>query len=448
MKRLLAPLGILCFSSVVFADQYHYNNIIIGDRALGLGGAYTAMADDSSGVFYNPAGLAFALSNDISGSANAFYWRKAVYKKALGNVDFEERSQGSVPSFFGGLQKLDHIAKGLVFAFGVYSTDNELKDQNDLYADMTINSVQIMRFHRAVQLRAATNYFGGGLGYRVTPNLAIGIGLKYMMIDELTQEYQDVEQATRRCPDPAVACESTEAISTVSMLSQNVRQNLSAAAIQPILGLQYAFGRFSFGLTLKKGILLSDEFERSTEVRTAYSDIANGTYNRNLPNYYRTTLLPTDPKQKPTEGALGDLPTNARFGIAWYAMPRFLWSTDIMYYTEAKSEKVPTYDRGSVLNVATGMEFYATPTLPIRFGFFQNNDARPKLDPNKTGQADHIDYNGISLFLGWVQPNSQISFGTIYQVGSGESQKRAGDKDIQTVEATSMTLAFSATHNF
>ena len=42
--------------------------------------AFTAVADDASGIFYNPAGLGFALNSDISGSANAYYSKETVYK--------------------------------------------------------------------------------------------------------------------------------------------------------------------------------------------------------------------------------------------------------------------------------------------------------------------------------------------------------------------------------
>ena len=38
-------------------------------------------------------------------------------------------------------------------------------------------------------------------------------------------------------------------------------------------------------------------------------------------------------------------------------------------------------------------------------------------------QQDHIDYMGYSLFFAWVQPNSQISIGAVYQDGKGEAQK-------------------------
>ena len=72
--KLGLGLGLGLFTGLItndaVADQFHYNNFIMGDRAVGMGGAYGGVSDDASGMIYNPAGLAFALSNDISGSAS------------------------------------------------------------------------------------------------------------------------------------------------------------------------------------------------------------------------------------------------------------------------------------------------------------------------------------------------------------------------------------------
>ena len=215
MIKILLPIFTLIATLPLLGDQYHYSNIIIGERAIGLGGAYTGVAGDASGVFYNPAGMAFALSNDISGSANALYRRNVTHKETIGKNDFVEESSGMLPSFFGGLQKLDHLVKGLVFGFGIYSIDNELKDQNDNFEERVNlgtpsacpNSTstdprppfQLLRFHRSVTQRASTSVFSGALGWRAFDNMAFGVGLDYVNVDELIQEYQDVKTEESQC---------------------------------------------------------------------------------------------------------------------------------------------------------------------------------------------------------------------------------------------------------
>ena len=58
--------------------DFNYINDFMGDRATGLGGAYTAISDDPSGAYYNPAGLAFAYDNQISLSVNSLKVKKLV----------------------------------------------------------------------------------------------------------------------------------------------------------------------------------------------------------------------------------------------------------------------------------------------------------------------------------------------------------------------------------
>src|SRR5262245_33141833 len=176
--------GVTMAAGSAMADQFHYNNVLVGTRSVGMGGAFGAVADDASGVYYNPAGLAFALSNDIQGSANAFYQKKTTYEETLGDDDFVEESSGSLSPFFGGLQKLDLYSEGLIFAFGVYYVDGDLKDQDTLIENKAIGNSTIERYHRTSNARAGTYYAGAAVGYRPTSNVAIGFGLNYFSADE------------------------------------------------------------------------------------------------------------------------------------------------------------------------------------------------------------------------------------------------------------------------
>ena len=54
---LLALLALLLLVSALPAQDLSFHDV--GARAAGLGGAFTARADDATAIFYNPAGLAF-----------------------------------------------------------------------------------------------------------------------------------------------------------------------------------------------------------------------------------------------------------------------------------------------------------------------------------------------------------------------------------------------------
>ena len=74
MGRLGLALGLLacCFARPARADDSHYQNQLIGERALGLGGAFTAVSTDPTASYYNPGGLATTLSASISASLNLY----------------------------------------------------------------------------------------------------------------------------------------------------------------------------------------------------------------------------------------------------------------------------------------------------------------------------------------------------------------------------------------
>lgn len=410
---LLGLLVIAIGSTNLFADQFHYTNLLLGERAQGLGGAFTAVSDDASGVIYNPAGLAFALSNDISGSANAFYKRRVVYKKTIGNDDFIEQSGGTTAPFFGGLQKLDEIYPSLSIAFGIFNLDSELKDQDDLVTGKA--SLGLTRFHRTANIRATTSGLGGAAAIKLTSGVALGLGVNFITIDELVQEYQDVTYAN------------------TAFLTQNFRTHLDASALQINLGTQVAFGSVAFGLCVKTPTILTETYETSLDLSTNRGSDGN-------PLDEVARVDQTLSIEKP----LQTLPTEIRFGTAWFASPRLMMSADLIHFTAASSDY---FDRLAVTNFATGVEYYITPSIPVRVGLFSNNDARPAVEDGKLNQPDHIDYLGYSLFFALVQTNSQVAVGAVLQTGEGKAQKIQGPQ-IQDVEAESVTVAFSATHSF
>ena len=105
ISSALALLLVIGHGSLL-ADDLHYNNVLIGDRASGLAGAYTAISDDASGLFYNPAGIVYTENLQLSASANALYSTETVYKDVLNGGDWKRKSDNIVPNYFGMTTKL------------------------------------------------------------------------------------------------------------------------------------------------------------------------------------------------------------------------------------------------------------------------------------------------------------------------------------------------------
>jgi hypothetical protein len=66
MRNLLPALLLLAAASARGAETAAFLDIGVGARGIGMGGAYTALADDSSAVYWNPAGLARAEKREVA----------------------------------------------------------------------------------------------------------------------------------------------------------------------------------------------------------------------------------------------------------------------------------------------------------------------------------------------------------------------------------------------
>lgn len=414
----------------VLADVFHYANFIPGDRAIGMGGAYTSLSADASGVIYNPAGLAMANNNEISGSANAFFDQKTTYKKALGSEDFSDENSGSMSPFFGGIYRLDDTVKGLVAGFGVYATDQAVRNQNQFIKDQQFNGSTISRFHREAHDTTEVNYFAGAAAKSLTKNLAVGFGVAMLTVDELSQTYQDVRQNI-----------TVASLTATSATTRAIRTELAAKGIEPEIGVLFLPTKsLALGLTLKKAMLISQEYDYDMEQSNATLDS-------------KDKIIAGDPaapdilyKRESTKFSkpLGSWPGEVRLGISYGKAKHFTAAFDTSYHFAAKDGD-DAFKRNAVANVALGLEYFPISALALRGGVFTNRDARDTPKEGGANQADHIDFVGASAALAYVDEEKQFSLGMVYQSGSGKAQK-LGTGPIQDVSSKSTTIIISTSY--
>ena len=118
----------ILFPAVSLSDEYHYKNLLIGERPAGMGGAYSGVSDTPEGAFYNPAGMAYAVGRSLSVSVNAYHNTLTKYEGVLGEDDWNRKSSSLVPNFFGMVQP---FGKGKV-AFSYAVPDIIEEDQNQV----------------------------------------------------------------------------------------------------------------------------------------------------------------------------------------------------------------------------------------------------------------------------------------------------------------------------
>ncbi len=92
-----------------------WNNTLLGCRAMGMGGAFIAVADDPSAIFYNPAGLV-RQRDAFNFSLNGFHiWPTHIYIAPTGQ-QIQSRFESSVPQIFVTYRMNEKITVG----FGAY----------------------------------------------------------------------------------------------------------------------------------------------------------------------------------------------------------------------------------------------------------------------------------------------------------------------------------------
>jgi len=398
LSLLMTPM---LFGDGLATTHLNFINDLVGAKAAAMGGAYTAISDDPSGAYYNPAGIAYALHNQISLSVNS-YKNKTIEMKDVIFKEFPYTQETSsfYPSFFGVVHKLGKIK----FAFTLMTKNNELLDQDNYYIQ------GVRKFNINYNLNDSTALYNlSGSGF-ITDNLTWGV--------TLTGLYRRSEQINNQ----------TVLSNTHSEIINNYITE-DYYGVKARIGLQWMPTKnISLGISAEVGTILS--FDRTVqsshiivETNTNFTAYTGGTYDED-------------------DAPLG-LPINVRIGFAYFPNKKLLLSADIIadfgyrYYRE--------YTKEFTINGALGMEYYLTPTMPIRFGLFSNMANTHEIILGTINEEMHVDLYGASMGIAWETRNSSISITGTYQYGKGEAVP--GSRVVETV-VNKYTISLTGTAKY
>jgi len=142
---LIGEVSVAADNGVASAD---FLNIGVGGRATGMGGAYTAVADDISSGHWNPAGLTGIDAAQVGFSHIAWYQ----------DISYE---------YFGAARKFGKLALGVE---AVYLNFGKIEGYD-------INNVPTGEINSTYNLAA-----GVSMGYELLDNLSAGLTVKYINI--------------------------------------------------------------------------------------------------------------------------------------------------------------------------------------------------------------------------------------------------------------------------
>ncbi len=159
-KIIFLLIFINIFMSIFSYDshKFAFMNINLGARASGLGGAFTAISDDSASVYYNPAGLANLKMIEINANHDIWFMDSSLsygyfnIPVGFGNIgalflytsygEFEERNEYGTPLNI----KIEpySLSGGISYGFplgNIFSAGLGLKFSNFMISDYSVASI-------------------------------------------------------------------------------------------------------------------------------------------------------------------------------------------------------------------------------------------------------------------------------------------------------------------
>lgn len=404
------------FANYANADDYHYKNSLIGDRASGLGGAYTAVSDDPSGLFYNPAGIIYTSGTNMAASMNSFQETTLTYEGVFGNrYNWERTSSTLIPNFFGIVQP---VGKG-VLGFSYAVPNSALEDQDQIFHNITDSAERfIINFNNDDK----TYNFGPSYAFEVNDRLSIGATLYFHLRQQQRTSNILIEYDTD------------------ARFWSNEYYELEEKGFRPILGFMWSpLDKVSIGGTISQTFITDSE----TTLYNTCEGALGITYDASSfcqSSEINHRVLVDDTK--------ADYPLNINLGVAYFKNKDLMLSADLNYFESVSGDT--TSEKASVINFAFGAEYYYSPTIVLRGGIFSDMANTPDLKKNVTtyNQAEHIDLYGFSLSIGRFTRSSSLSAGLSYALGSGEAQIVSGDSTLQDAELKSLSIFLSTSNSF
>ena len=312
--RFSILIFVCSFAYQLHADDAHYKNMLIGERAATMGGSYVAVSDDSTGCYYNPGGIAYAVGDSLSGSGNVMHQMKTIYYEAIGTKDWVRDSESLLPNYFGVLKKF----KSYSFCFSYVVPDAFIEHQ-DLVFDNPLSSVK--KFYLSLHSEDITYLMGPSAAMRLGEDLSIGLTLYYHYRSFMRQQHSFLE--------------STNGSYELFYESKKQRED----GMVPKIGAQWSpFNLLTLGVAMDQAILFNGPFQGDV----SYHSTDNSTGTASLTTTFNSTK--TEVKRK--------LPLHIAFGAAYFPTPSQLYTFDLDYYQAQEK------GRADVINYSGGTEYY------------------------------------------------------------------------------------------
>lgn len=415
MKRFLVAAALLWCTSAR-ADDTHYQDFLVGGRAVGLGGAFCALADDSSGVWYNPAGLADVGSSSLQLSTSLYGFERGRIGGGGGIIP-------GVPDLNTAFTDLVVIpaSAGGAFVFG--EKDEQGKAIQGIGAAVIIPSYRSFSpgtsddaTTTTYKRRVTDREIWAGLGYgrRMNKMLRLGVSAFYVL-----RSVSDTEQLTYAADASSNQAPFEAIMSDITLASGSLLVN---GGVKLILDEHWNIGASVRSPSAQLHSIGSIQYTRSS------SDPAAG-----LSSVERVVLdgLSASTKQAPS----------LRAGVSYVDLRNFTVAADVTAYAPVKytlvdvpqqtRDRLPfttLIERRPVVNFNVGAEYLVLTWLSLAGGFYTDFSSAPKIkEPLTADQPPRVNLYGLTVSAAYISQHVITRLGLIYSVGSGTDVRPASD---------------------
>jgi len=392
LSFLLPCLSVLFSGSSAWGAYANYNNVLLGERAAGLGGAYTALAADPAATpYYNPATTILQEGSSFSGTVS-------VYDKSETTIgtagDFSSSAARmnrgffrAIPSSGGTILNFKTFAAGISILHPDYDFYNG-EIQGESNTKSTLNYID------------QSLWVGGTFSTRLSEVDAVGISLYYT-----ARTYQ-------RSVDDHLSSAGSATITTEE-------KNLTSNNLVAILGYHRQLGdKWAVGVSYRPpSVQVAGEgtYYKSTTVVSPFSTSEI---------YHGSTRAVTHVPQKLAVGVAREVPNShtLSFDVSFYGADTYL---DFPEAPDAADD----LHYHQVANFALGYEQFVRPWLSLRGGIFTNlSSADSPSDLSGLRQMDQLNLYGWSAnFCIRAHEQTTFTFGGYYEGGSGLSTQLVGN---------------------
>lgn len=403
---------LFCISVNSFADDFHYNNLLIGDRASGMGGAYTAISDDASGMFYNPAGIVYVSDRNFSASVNAYSAQTKTYDNVIGGQPFVRKSSALLANYFGIVKPVGNLKIG--FSYAVPDAVNE-------YLSQSVNNIPgTVNYDYTINLNNNDNTYniGPSVAMAINNDLAVGLTLYVHQRETLLIQNQYL------------------AFADGTNHWENSYFKLSETGLRPIIGVTWSpLEKLSLGMSLSKVIL----FDARSTYQNACVDTTSSGCNLNV-----TPAVSFVVPKISNDSVQRQYPLRVALGAAYFANSNLLLSGDFTYHTAVLD---PVYgDKVSTLDVAVGTEYYLSKKWALRAGLFSNVANTPPIVAGSTIIEEHVNLYGGSLSFTRFTGDSSVTMGGNITYGKGDSQITSNKDEVQNATSFGWSMFLSSSY--